>query len=227
MGSVADNLKRVRDSIAETCIASGRPVDSVDLIAVSKTVDVAAIREAYAAGQRAFGENRIQEWRRKTAELPEDVQWNIIGHLQTNKAKYIIKTDTVLLQSLDRIDLVRDLESLCERHDRVISALVQLNLSREATKSGLYPEDLPRFLDEAANCPRVHLCGLMTIGPNTDNETRIREVFSQAKRIYDDLSLVMPNFCCLSMGMSHDYRLAIWEGSTMVRVGTAIFGARS
>lgn len=227
MPSIAENLERVREDVANACVACGRPADSVTLVAVSKTVSAAAVREAYDAGQREFGENRIQEWREKADELPDDISWNIIGHLQTNKAKYIIGRDNLLLQSLDRIDLVRTLERLCVRDNTTVAGLVQLNLSREDSKSGLYAEDVPGFLEEAASCPHVRLLGLMTIGPNTHDERLIRKVFAQAKKIYDELQPIMTDFCCLSMGMSNDFELAIQEGSTMVRVGTAIFGART
>lgn len=226
MASIAENLQRVRGNVADACAAAGVPDDSVTLVAVSKTVGVEAIREAYDAGQRQFGENRVQDWRCKSEELPSDIVWNIIGHLQTNKAKYILVRENLLLQSLDRMDLARELQRLCERDDKHIDTLIQLNLSREDTKSGLYAEDLPRFLDDVASCPRVHLRGMMTIGPNTDDRDRIREVFAEARTIYDRLSPVMPHFHYLSMGMSHDYDLAILEGSNMIRVGTAIFGAR-
>lgn len=227
MATIAENLSEVHAQMDEACARAGTRAEDVTLIAVSKTVDTSVIREAYDAGQRAFGENRIQEWRRKTEELPDDIKWNIIGHLQTNKAKYIIVPENLLLQSVDRLELMDELEKLCERNDAHIDALVQLNLSREDTKSGLYEEDLPEFLEKAAEKPRVHLQGLMTIGPNTDDERRIREVFAQARKIYDDLKPVMPEFRWLSMGMSHDFKLAILEGSNMIRVGTAIFGERN
>lgn len=227
MSSIAENLEHVRSEMAAACARAGVSEDSVTLVAVSKTVSADKVREAYDAGQRQFGENRVQEWRQKAQELPDDIDWNIIGHLQTNKAKYILVPENLLLQSLDRMELARELEKLCERKDTHINALIQLNLSREDTKSGLFAEDLPRFLEEVSECTRVRLCGLMTIGPNTDDERSIRDVFAEARRLYDELSPAMPDFRYLSMGMSHDYELAIREGSNMIRVGTAIFGTRN
>ena len=225
--SIAENLERVRERMAASCEKAGVPAGSVTLVAVSKTVGNEAIMEAYEAGQRDFGENRVQEYVRKAESLPADIRWNLIGHLQTNKAKYIIGPDIYLLQSLDRLELAEVLEKYCAARDVRLRVLVQVNLSREETKSGVYKEDLAEFLGDLSAYSHLDLKGLMTIGPHTDDEKAIRAVFAEAKALFDRLACQVPSFEFLSMGMSSDYELAILEGSNMVRVGTSIFGARN
>lgn len=225
--SVAENLQRVREQIENSCAKAGVPAGSVTLVAVSKTVGVEAIREAYDAGQRDFGENRVQEYVEKAAQLPADIRWNLIGHLQTNKVKFIIGPDIFLLQSVDRLELAKDLEKYCARRDTRLRILVQVNLSREETKSGVLKENLAEFIGEVAALAHLDLRGLMTIGPHTDNEKAIRSVFAEAKVLFDRLASQIPGFEYLSMGMSDDFGLAILEGSNMVRVGTSIFGMRN
>lgn len=225
--SIASNLERVREKIANSCLRAGVPEDSVTLVAVSKTVGDRAIMEAYEAGQRDFGENRVQEYLKKAAALPSDIRWNIIGHLQTNKVKYIIGPDIFLLQSLDRLELAKVLEKYCAERNVNLRVLIQVNLSREETKSGVYKEDLSELLGDLSACSHLELKGLMTIGPHTDDEKAIRAVFAEAKALFDQLACQVPSFEYLSMGMSDDFELAILEGSNMVRVGTSIFGARN
>ena len=225
--SVAGNLARVREQIADSCRRAGVKEDSVTLIAVSKTVGDEAIMEAYNAGQRQFGENRVQEYLRKAEALPDDIEWNLIGHLQTNKAKYIIGPDIFLLQSLDRLELAKTLEKYCALRDVNLRVLIQVNLSREESKSGVFKEDLAEFLGDLTACSHLEIKGLMTIGPHTDDEKAIRAVFAEAKALFDRLACQIPDFEYLSMGMSNDFELAILEGSNMVRVGTSIFGARN
>lgn len=225
--SIAENLQRVKEEIAASCHQAGVDADTVTLIAVSKTVGADKIREAYDAGQRDFGENRVQEFLEKSAELPADIRWNLIGHLQTNKVKFIIGPEIFLLQSLDRLELAKDLEKYCARRNVRLRVLVQVNLSREETKSGVLKEDLAEFMGEVAACEHLDLKGLMTIGPHTDDEKAIRTVFAEAKVLFDRLACQIPGFEYLSMGMSDDFGLAILEGSNMVRIGTSIFGARN
>ncbi|MBD5560739.1 MAG: YggS family pyridoxal phosphate-dependent enzyme [Clostridia bacterium] len=220
-------MARVREQIADSCRRAGVKEDSVTLIAVSKTVGDEAIMEAYNAGQRQFGENRVQEYLRKAEALPDDIEWNLIGHLQTNKAKYIIGPDIFLLQSLDRLELAKTLEKYCALRDVNLRVLIQVNLSREESKSGVFKEDLAEFLGDLTACSHLEIKGLMTIGPHTDDEKAIRAVFAEAKALFDRLACQIPDFEYLSMGMSNDFELAILEGSNMVRVGTSIFGARN
>lgn len=225
--SIAENLEKVRAQIADSCEQAGVPADSVTLVAVSKTVGDEAIMQAYDAGQRYFGENRVQEYVRKAEALPKDIRWNLIGHLQTNKVKYIIGPNIFLLQSLDRMELAEMLEKYCALRDVRLRVLIQVNLSREETKSGVLKEDLAEFLGNLSACSHLELKGLMTIGPHTEDEKAIRCVFAEAKTLFDRLACQVPSFEYLSMGMSDDFELAILEGSNMVRVGTSIFGARN
>lgn len=226
MGSIAENVQRVLEDIDKSCARAGVPAGSVELVAVSKTVDAEKVQEAYNAGLRMFGENKVQEFVHKSEQLPDDVKWNIIGQLQTNKVKYIIDRKIYLLHSLDRESLAEKLQSHCEIHGALVDVLVQLNLSKEETKAGIYADDVDAFVDVLQKKDRLRIKGIMTIGPNTDDETRVRKVFAQAKEIYDRLAGQIGGMEYLSMGMSQDYEAAILEGSNMVRIGTAIFGHR-
>ncbi len=226
MGSIAENVQRVLEDIDKSCSKAGIPAGSVELVAVSKTVDAAMVREAYDAGLRMFGENKVQEFVHKSDELPADIKWNIIGQLQTNKVKYIIDTKIYLLHSLDRESLAEKLQSHCESRGAFVDVLVQLNLSKEDTKAGVYADDVDAFIDMLQKKDRLRIKGIMTIGPNTDDESRVRSVFAQAKAIYDRLAGQIGGMKYLSMGMSQDYEAAILEGSNMVRIGTAVFGRR-
>lgn len=224
--SITENIMRVRGQIDSFETKAGVPNGSVELIAVSKTMPADKIQEAYDAGQRSFGENRVQEFLSKQEELPKDIRWNLIGRLQTNKVKYIISKDVYLLHSLDRIDLAKVLQQKLDAQGARLDALVQLNLSREDTKSGIYEEDLDAFMQALAAFPAITVKGFMTIGPMVGGEKEIREVFRRAKGIYDRFAAQSAAFQYLSMGMSHDFEWAIMEGSNMVRVGSAVFGER-
>ncbi len=226
MGSIAENVQRVLEDIEHSCARAGVPRESVELVAVSKTVGAEKICEAYEAGLRMFGENKVQEFVHKSEELPQDVRWNIIGQLQTNKVKYIIDRKIYLLHSLDRESLAEKLQSHCESRGALVDVLVQLNLSKEETKAGVYADDVDAFIDMLQKKDRLRIKGIMTIGPNTDDESRVRSVFAQAKAIYDRLAGQIDGIEHLSMGMSQDYEAAILEGSNMVRIGTAVFGRR-
>lgn len=223
---IAENIAGVRERIAGYCEKAGVAAGSVALVAVSKTMGEDRIREAYDAGLRVFGENRVQEWKEKSGNLPADIKWNLIGRLQTNKVKYIINKGVYLLHALDRLSLAEELQKQCERHDTAIDTLVQLNLAKEDTKAGIYEEELDGFLEAAARMDRVRIKGVMTIGPLGGGERETRSVFAQAKRIYDRMRARDPGVEHLSMGMTGDFGWAILEGSNMVRVGAAIFGER-
>ncbi len=224
--SVAENLGRVQEKIAAAARRAGVKPSEVHLIAVSKTVDADTVKEAYDAGMRAFGENRVQELLKKSEILPEDIRWNLIGQLQTNKVKYIIDDRVFLIHSLDRFSLAQELQKECEKKDARVDALVQVNVSKEDTKSGLFLEDMDAFLESIAEFDRITLKGIMTIAPYTDDRVYLRKLFAQAKAVYDFRKKQYPAFEYLSMGMSNDYEDAILEGANMVRVGTAIFGDR-
>jgi hypothetical protein len=202
--------------------------EPVQLVAVTKNHDVAAMREAIDAGVTVIGENRIQEARQKHATLEREVSWHLIGHLQTNKAKQAVEIFD-LIHSVDSIHLARALDQAAEKHGKVQDILVQVNLAREESKSGVYEEALPMLLAAVDELTHLRLCGLMCIAPNYDNVEQCRPLFRRMYEIFEKLKEIpgrAANIKYLSMGMTHDYRIAIEEGANIVRVGTAIFGQR-
>lgn len=214
-----------------TAIRSTLPSD-VELVAVSKFHPAEAVAEAYNAGQRLFGESRVQELLDKAGRLPKDIRWHFIGHLQTNKVRQLVSSGVVsLIESVDSERLLRIIDEESERAGIVSRVLVQAHVAQEETKFGFLPEELADFFARGAyrSLKATHICGLMGMASNTDDEARVRADFAALaelkKRIIataDDLV----GFDILSMGMSHDYPLAIAEGANLVRVGTAIFGER-
>lgn len=217
---IADSIRQIESQLA------GR----ARLIAVTKTKPVPLLREAYNAGCRLFGENKVQEMAEKQPQLPADVKWHLIGHLQTNKVKYIAPF-VQLIHSVDSLKLLQEINKQAARYDRVIDCLLQIHIADEETKFGLTSDEAETLLHapELDNLPNVKIIGLMGLATNTDNEAQIRGEFRGLKQLYDQLANVKrPNvtFNELSMGMSGDYRIAVEEGSTLVRVGSAIFGVR-
>lgn len=217
---IADRIREIERSL------QGR----VKLIAVTKTKPVALLREAYDAGCRRFGENKVQEMVDKQPQLPPDVDWHLIGHLQTNKVKYIAPF-VALIHSVDSLKLLQEINKQAGKHHRIIDCLLQIHIADEETKFGLSPDEAEALvrapeLDTLAN---IRIIGLMGLATNTDDEPQIRREFRGLKELYDRLALV-PRFNVvfseLSMGMSGDYGIAVEEGSTLVRVGSAIFGTR-
>ncbi|MFC5411624.1 YggS family pyridoxal phosphate-dependent enzyme [Larkinella bovis] len=205
--------------------------DRTKLIAVTKTKPVALLQEAYDAGCRRFGENKVQEMVEKQPQLPSDIEWHLIGHLQTNKVKYIAPF-VGLIHSVDSLKLLQEINKQASRHQRVIDCLLQIHIAEEETKFGFDETQAHSLLNspELESLTSVRVVGLMGMATNTDDETQIRQEFRRLKQLYDQLSgLQRPNvrFRELSMGMSSDYLIAIEEGSTMVRVGSAIFGTRN
>lgn len=200
------------------------------LVAVTKTKPVSLLKEAYEAGCRDFGENRVQEMAEKQPQLPADVRWHQIGHLQTNKVKYIAPF-VALIHSVDSLSLLMEINKQAAKNGRVIDCLLQIFIAQEETKFGFLPDEARALLQNPAlnALPNVRIIGLMGLATNTDNEAQVRQEFRGLKQLYDELSINQrPTvlFSELSMGMSGDYELAIEEGSTMVRVGSAIFGSR-
>jgi len=225
--TIAENLTLVRRNIEVAQARSRHAAPAVKLLAVSKTHPIEKIAEAHAAGQQCFGENRVQELLPKVEALPE-LEWHLIGHLQTNKVKYIIGK-TALIHSLDSLDLVAELEKCGAALQVVSHVLVQLNIAEENTKSGLQAEELADFLDALSGYPHVQVEGLMTIGPFTDDRQEIRRVFAALRNLKDRERAAGRPYCRLqelSMGMSDDYEIAVEEGASMVRVGSVIFGPR-
>ncbi|MFP2928828.1 YggS family pyridoxal phosphate-dependent enzyme [Pyxidicoccus sp. 3LG] len=219
---VAERLAAVRVRVAAACVRAGRPVESVTLVAVSKLKPAALIREAYAAGQRDFGENYAQELRDKAAELAdlEGLRWHAIGALQTNKVKYVARVASAF-HALDRLEVARELS---KRREGVapLPCHVEVNVGGEATKSGLEPSALGGFLEQARALPGLRLVGLMSLPPPTEDEARAHGYFQTLRELARTHGL--PE---LSMGTTHDFELAIQEGATVIRVGTAIFGERA
>ncbi len=203
----------------------------VQLIAVSKTHPAEAIHEAYNAGQRLFGESRPQELATKTAALPGDIQWHFIGHLQTNKVKTVIGK-AHLIHAVDSERLLLEIEKEAAKQAISASCLLQIHIAQEDAKFGFSPEELATLLqtDILSRIPHVHITGLMGMATNTENEKQIRNEFRSLKQLFDRIKSNFfagePAFCELSMGMSGDYSIAIEEGATLIRVGSAIFGER-
>ncbi|MBI2159964.1 MAG: YggS family pyridoxal phosphate-dependent enzyme [Candidatus Rokubacteria bacterium] len=220
MHDIPGNLERVRQRIARAAERAGRRAESVLLIGVSKTVEVARIRDAVAAGLPALGENRVQEARAKIAELGRPVPWHLVGQLQTNKAKDAVELFD-LIHSLDRLELARELDRRARQRGRPVEVLVQVNLAGEAQKGGVAPEALGALLDAAAGLDHVRVRGLMAIPPESPDPEDARPWFRTLGKLGKRHAL--PE---LSIGMSGDFEVAIEEGATMIRVGTAIFGAR-
>ncbi len=227
-GCIADNLAVVRERIAQAARRGGRDADAVSLVAVSKTKPLAAVMEAYAAGQRLFGENRVQEALPKIEQAPSDTKWHMIGHLQTNKARQIPGAFTTV-QSVDSEKLARALSKHVPDGE-VLDILLQLNWSQEASKAGITDEDgLRQVLPVVLGLPGLRLTGLMTIPDPDDSEAQTRRCFADIRELHARMQQEFglgETFGELSMGMTQDFEWAIEEGATIVRVGTAIFGAR-
>ncbi|MBD5288551.1 MAG: YggS family pyridoxal phosphate-dependent enzyme [Bacteroides sp.] len=204
----------------------------VKLCAVSKFHPVEAIREAYDAGQRCFGESRVQELLEKVAQLPSDIEWHFIGHLQTNKVRPLIGK-TTLIESVDSEKLLNLIDSESRKAGVTTRILMQLHVAREETKFGFLPEELLDFFRNRKfeSLTNTHICGVMGMASNTDDETRVRADFAEIAKVYrtisEDSSLGLRGFDMVSMGMSHDWPIAVEEGATIVRIGSMIFGERS
>lgn len=226
---IKSNLKSIQKRINRACEESGRNSEEVKLLLATKTVSVEKIQLAIDEGYTLLGENKVMEAQEKHKSLKHnDCQWHIIGHLQTNKIKYALKFADVI-QSVDRIKLASKLQNRCEYDQRDIDVFIQVNTSYEESKFGIAPEKAIEFIKQVSEFPRLHIKGLMTIGLLSSKDEKVRDCFKLLKEIQlkaQTLQLPNASFDELSMGMSNDLELAIQEGSTMVRVGTAIFGKR-
>lgn len=226
---VKENLQNVEENIQKACKKAGRDRSEVTLIAVSKTKPVSMIEEAYECGERNYGENKVQEIDAKYPVLPKDINWHLIGHLQRNKVKYIV--DKVkLIHSVDSIRLAEQIETEAEKAGRDVDILIQVNVAEEDTKFGLSIGETESTIRDIAKFEHVHIKGLMTIAPFTENSESNRKYFKKLKQLSVDIKgKNIDNVCmeCLSMGMTGDYEVAIEEGATLVRVGTGIFGERN
>ncbi|RJE49056.1 MULTISPECIES: YggS family pyridoxal phosphate-dependent enzyme [unclassified Dehalobacter] len=227
--SIVNNISEVQQKISAAAARAGRSSKDITLLAVSKTVPEDRIMEAHRAGLRAFGENKVQEWQAKHLSLPQDCQWHIIGRLQTNKVKYL--EDIAFIHSLDRFALLEKLNLEGEKRQIRWKTLVQVNVARDKAKAGLEIEELQDFMDSVHDFPYVTVHGLMTIGALDAGPGETRGYFRKLREIRNDLltkGAGGPNgLPHLSMGMSQDYEIAVEEGSTIVRVGSMIFGHRN
>ncbi len=220
--NIADNINKYLKEIGDR---------NCKLVAISKTKPVDMIRNAYDSGQRIFGENKVQELADKYPQLPNDIQWHMVGHLQSNKVKYIAPF-VHLIHSVDSIKLLKEIEKQAAKHDRIIFCLLQVHIAEEETKFGLTEEGLCQVLDEVVKSgfEHVKINGLMGMATYTPNDEQIRREFRYLKDLLDTVSLKYQygsiDLAELSIGMSGDYKIAMEEGSTMIRIGTGVFGAR-
>lgn len=198
----------------------------VTLVAVSKTKPNSAIMAAYESGQRDFGENKVQDLATKAEELPNDIHWHMIGHLQSNKVKYIAPF-VHLIHAVDSFKLLKEINKRAQQNERVINCLLQIHIAQEQTKFGFSESEVKSILSEASQLEHVCIKGLMGMATYTSDIRVVRQEFASLKNLFDELKESQPEFEILSMGMSGDYVTAIEEGSTMVRVGSAIFGSRA
>ena len=225
---ITENLEQVRKNIDEACRMAGRDPKEVTLIAVSKTKPVSMLKEAYDAGARCFGENKVQEIMDKHPQLPEDIQWHMIGHLQRNKVKYIVDKVS-MIHSVDSLRLAQTIEQEAAKHNVCVPVLLEVNVAQEESKFGVHTDEVLPLIEKISRFPHVRIQGLMTIAPFVQNSEENRTIFRTLQKLSVDImqkNIDNVNVSILSMGMTNDYEVAIEEGATMVRVGTGIFGAR-
>ena len=226
---LADNYRQVLKNIQDACQAVGRDPKEVTLVAVSKTKPVEMLQQVYDAGARVFGENKVQEIMDKYDQLPGDIRWQMIGHLQRNKVKYIVdKVD--MIHSVDSYRLAQTIETEAAKKGVIVSVLLEVNVAEEESKFGLKMDEVLPLVQQIADLPHVQVKGLMTIAPFVSNPEDNRDIFRKLKKLSVDIEAKNINnttMSVLSMGMTGDYMVAVQEGATMVRVGTGIFGERN
>jgi len=211
---IADNLKTIQNSILK----------EVTLVVVSKTKSNADILQAYNNGQRIFGENKVKELVEKAATLPQDIIWHMIGHLQTNKVK-LITPFVNLIHGVDSLKLLKEIDKRARKHNRIIDCLLQVHIAQESSKFGFGINEIPQTITEAKQFKNIKISGLMGMATFTDNAKQIATEFQSLKKVFDRVK--NQDISILSIGMSGDYKIAIEKGSTMIRIGSAIFGARN
>lgn len=225
---LTENYRDVNEKVKASCVRASRKPEDVTLIAVSKTKPAEDIATLYDYGVRDFGENKVQELTEKYELLPKDIRWHLIGHLQTNKVKYIVDK-VYLIHSVDSVKLAEQIEKEAEKKGVTVNILIQVNVANEDTKFGLDTEETMKNIEAIAKLPHIRIKGLMTIAPFVENGEENRKYFNELKQLSVDIQKKnIDNVCMdmLSMGMSGDFETAIEEGATLVRVGTSIFGAR-
>jgi len=226
---ITANYKKIYNQVVETAIQSGRNPEEITLIAVSKTKPISAIEELIDIGVCEFGENKVQELCEKYEQVSKPVHFHLIGHLQTNKVKYVVDK-ACLIHSVDSLKLAKEIQKEAAKKQVIAEVLIEVNVAEEESKFGLRIEEVIPFLQEISNFSNIHVNGLMTIAPFVDNPEDNRIHFRKLKQLSLDITsknIDNIDMNVLSMGMTNDYKIAIEEGATMVRVGTAIFGARN
>ena len=228
MNTIRDRLSEVKENIRKACEKAGRSPEEVTLIAVSKTKPLFMLEEAYEAGARDFGENKVQEILEKHPRMPEDARFHMIGHLQRNKVKQVLP-HAVLIHSVDSLRLAEQISQEAEKLGMTAKILLEVNVAKEESKFGMMPEEVPEMVEQIAALPHLQIEGLMTIAPFVDDPEKNRPVFRKLYQLSVDIkkkNIDNVNMSVLSMGMTGDYQVAVEEGATMIRVGTGIFGAR-
>lgn len=215
--SIEQNINKIKETLPE----------HTTLVAVSKTKPISLLQEAYDTGQRVFGENKIQEMTQKWEAMPKDIQWHMIGHVQRNKVKYMAEFVS-LIHGVDSFKLLKEVNKQAIKHGRIINCLLQIHIAEEDTKFGLDEDELNAIIEseDFQQLDNIKVVGLMGMATFTNNNEQVRREFNQLKTIYTNLQEKLENLTVLSMGMSGDYQIAISEGSTMVRIGSSIFGSR-
>jgi PLP dependent protein len=227
MSSIAENLERVRERIAQAAAKVGRESDQIELVAITKTHPADKVREAIKAGQTLFGESRVQEARAKIPELPSNIRWHFVGHLQKNKIRHALPLFE-MIHSVDSCALAQDMNRIAEEEGMHPRLLLEVNVAGEGSKFGFAPGKLREEMEELLALPRLSILGLMTIPPLAEEAEASRRYFVRLRELRDSLQTEFRvDLTQLSMGMTQDYAVAVEEGATLVRVGTAIFGERS
>ena len=224
-----ENYEKVVENVKKACERSGRNFQDVTIIAVSKTKPLSDVEELLAHGITEFGENKVQEMVDKYEHVSKPVNWHLIGHLQTNKVKYIVDK-ACLIHSVDSVHLAKEIEKEAAKKDVIVKVLIEVNIAQEESKFGIREDEVYSLIDAIKDMPHVHVMGLMTIAPFVDNAEENRVYFRKMHQLLLDIkSKCIDNIDMnvLSMGMTNDYEIAVEEGATMIRVGTAIFGARN
>ena len=227
--TIEQNILSIRDRIKSACEKSGRSCDDVTLIAVTKTIDINRIKEAVSCGLNILGENKVQEITEKFPLLYENIEYHMIGHLQTNKVKYIVDKVS-MIQSVDSLKLAQEIDMRFRNHGRIIDILVEINIGGEQSKHGLAPEDVYQFLNSINKYKNLNVCGLMTVAPDYKSIEKIRPYFKKMKEIFENIKChnvenIKMNY--LSMGMTNDFEIAVEEGANIIRIGSGIFGPRN
>ena len=227
MAEIAENLDRVREQIAQAAAKAGRAADDIELVAITKTHPAEKVREAVEVGQTLFGESRVQEARAKIPELPSNLRWHFVGHLQKNKIRHALPLFE-MIHSVDSLGLAQEVNRIAEEEGMHPRILLEVNVAGEGSKFGFAPDKLREQMEEVLALPRLSILGLMTIPPLADEVKVSRKYFVQLRELRDRLQTEFRvDLAHLSMGMTQDYPIAVEEGATLVRVGTAIFGERT